>query len=63
MKVEEIGLDDMDDEKGDDEHSAWDAEMREKVRRHPPKSIDKITDLELAYIDLKDLQTLMEKAG
>eukprot|EP00038_Savillea_parva_P007355 m.169526 g.169526 ORF g.169526 m.169526 type:complete len:518 (-) comp13113_c0_seq1:294-1847(-) len=45
------------------EFSGWDAQQREKVRKNPPKSMKTITDLELAYVDLKDLNTLMDKAG
>lgn len=45
------------------EFSSWGQRERERVRISPPDSIDKLTDFELAYIDLQDLMRLMEKAG
>jgi len=41
----------------------WDLQQREKINLNPPKSMSTITDLELAYVDLKHLNTLMDKAG
>lgn len=45
------------------EYSSWDEHQRVRVRVEPPETIAKITDFELAYIDLSDLMKLMEKAG
>eukprot|EP00041_Stephanoeca_diplocostata_P020227 m.450107 g.450107 ORF g.450107 m.450107 type:complete len:368 (+) comp21509_c0_seq1:99-1202(+) len=45
------------------EYSSWDEKQRERVRVQPPETIDKITDFELAYIDLADLMRLMKSAG
>lgn len=45
------------------EFSSWDAAERDRVKRSPPSTIEGISDLELAYIELKDLNRLMEKAG
>lgn len=45
------------------EYSSWDERQRDRVRVQPPETIDKITDFELAYIDLADLMRLMKSAG
>jgi FtsZ-binding cell division protein ZapB len=63
MAIENISETDANDEVPAIEYSSWDAKERERIKQKPPKSIENITDLQLAYIDLKDLQALMDKAG
>lgn len=45
------------------EYSQWDAAQREQIRKNPPRSMKTITDFELAYVDLKDLNELMDREG
>jgi len=44
------------------EYGNWGAAEREAVKVAPPDSMDTITDMQLAYIDLKDLHRLMAEA-
>eukprot|EP00037_Helgoeca_nana_P021240 m.213773 g.213773 ORF g.213773 m.213773 type:complete len:542 (-) comp25567_c0_seq1:516-2141(-) len=45
------------------EYPGWDNAQREKIRLNPPQSMKTITDFELAYVDLKQLNALMDKDG
>eukprot|EP00040_Diaphanoeca_grandis_P012676 m.64265 g.64265 ORF g.64265 m.64265 type:complete len:167 (+) comp23404_c1_seq1:93-593(+) len=44
------------------EYSSWDQKEDQNQKVEPPDSIHSITDMQLAYIDLKVLMDLMQKA-